>query len=53
MGVSTALCVGAGVGVGYWLDETLSTGLVLTFIGLALGLAGAVVSVYYQIKPFL
>jgi hypothetical protein len=53
MGVTTAICVGAGVGGGYWLDETLKTGWVFTFVGLALGTAAAVVAVYYEIKAFL
>jgi hypothetical protein len=53
LGVKTALCVAAGIGVGYWLDKTLRTGLLLTFIGLAIGLAGAVALVYLEIKSFL
>jgi Putative F0F1-ATPase subunit Ca2+/Mg2+ transporter len=53
MGVTTALCVGAGVGGGYWLDETLKTGLLFTFVGLGLGTVAAVVAVYFEIKAFL
>lgn len=53
MGVTAALCLGAGVGGGYWLDETLKTGLVLTFVGLILGTAAAVAAVYLEVKTFL
>ncbi len=53
MGVSTALCVGAGVGGGYWLDETLKTGLTFTFVGLGLGIVAAVAAVYFEIRAFL
>jgi F0F1-type ATP synthase assembly protein I len=53
MGVTTALCVGIGVGGGYWLDQTFKTGLVLTLVGLVLGVIAAVTAVYLEIKPFL
>lgn len=53
MGVTTALCVGVGVGGGYWLDQTFKTGLILTFVGLVLGVIAAVTAVYLEIKPFL
>ena len=53
MGVSTALCLGVGVGGGYWLDETFNTGLVLTFVGLVLGMAAAVLVVYLEVRKFL
>ncbi len=53
MGVTTALCVGAGVGGGYWLDGVLKTGLTFTFVGLALGVFAAVAAVYFEVKPFL
>lgn len=53
MGVTTALCVGAGVGGGYWLDEVLKTGLTFTFVGLGLGVLAAVAAVYFEVKAFL
>jgi hypothetical protein len=53
MGVTTALCIGVGVGGGYWLDRTFRTGVLLTFVGLAAGLVAAIVAVYFQIKTFL
>jgi hypothetical protein len=53
MGVTTALCVVAGVGGGHWLDETLKTGLLFTFVGLALGVVLAVAVVYFGIRQYL
>jgi len=53
MGVTTALSVAVGVGGGYWLDRTFRTGELLTFVGLALGVAAAVAAVYLEIKTFL
>jgi uncharacterized protein YneF (UPF0154 family) len=50
MGVSMAVCVLAGIGGGYWLDQRLKTGVVLTFVGLAVGIAVAAISVRAQIK---
>jgi F0F1-type ATP synthase assembly protein I len=53
MGVAMALCIGVGVGGGYWLDRTLHTGEVLTFVGLALGVVAAIAVVYFDAKTFL
>jgi F0F1-type ATP synthase assembly protein I len=53
MGVTTALLVGAGVGGGYLLDETFKTGVLFTFVGLALGTVAAVAAVYFEIRGFL
>lgn len=53
MGVTTALCVGVGIGGGYWLDETLNTGLTFTFVGLGVGIAAAIAAVYFEIRAFL
>lgn len=53
MGVTAALCVGAGIGGGYWLDGALKTGLTFTFVGLALGVVAAVAAVYYEVKAYL
>lgn len=53
MGVTTALCVVAGVGGGHWLDETFKTGVVFTFVGLAVGVVVAVAAVYFQVRQFL
>jgi Putative F0F1-ATPase subunit Ca2+/Mg2+ transporter len=53
MGVTVALCLGLGVGGGYWLDRTFRTGVLLTFCGLAVGLVAAVTAVYIEMKTFL
>lgn len=53
MGVATALCIAVGVGGGYWLDRTFHTGVLLTFVGLALGVVAAIVVVYSDVKSFL
>jgi hypothetical protein len=53
MGVTTALCVAAGLGCGYWLDTTFKTGIVLTFVGLFLGIVAAVAAVYFEIRRYL
>lgn len=50
LGVTTALCIAAGFGGGYWLDATLKTGLVFTFVGLGLGIIAAIAAVYFGIK---
>lgn len=53
MGITTALCLAAGVGGGYWLDGRLHTGVALTFAGLALGVLAAVAATYLQTRKFL
>lgn len=53
MGLSTALCLAAGLGGGYWLDGRFHTGPLLTFVGLAIGVLAAVVATYFQIKQYL
>lgn len=53
MGVTAAVCLGAGIGGGYWLDATLRTGILLTFLGLVVGMVAAVAAVYLEIRTFL
>jgi len=53
MGVAIALCVAVGVGGGYWLDTTFHTGVLFTFVGLVLGVAGAIAVVYFDVKSCL
>jgi membrane protein DedA with SNARE-associated domain len=50
MGISTAVCVIAGFGGGYWLDEKLKTGVLFTLVGLAVGIAAAAISVRARVK---
>jgi F0F1-type ATP synthase assembly protein I len=53
MGLSAAVCVGLGVGLGLWLDSVWHTAPVFLLLGLALGVALAAVSVVKQIRSFL
>lgn len=53
MGVTTALCLAAGLGGGYWLDGHFHTSPMLTFIGLAVGVLAAIAATYFQIKTYL
>ncbi len=53
MGVTTALCIAAGLGGGYWLDGRFHTGPALTFAGLVIGVLAAVAATYLQIKKYL
>ncbi len=53
MGVSIALCVAAGVGLGIYLDDTTHHSPLFTLVGLGLGVAVAVAVAYMEIKRFL
>jgi hypothetical protein len=53
MGVTVGLLVGAGIGGGYWLDETFKTGLLFMLVGLGLGMAAAGAVLYFGIREFL
>ena len=39
LGISVALAIFIGLGIGYWLDQKFETQPVLLFIGLAFGIA--------------
>jgi len=53
LGVSIAICVAGGVGLGIYLDDTTHRSPLFTLLGLALGLVLAVAVAYVQIKKFL
>jgi hypothetical protein len=53
MGVSIALCIALGLVLGVWLDSVTHRSPLFTFVGLAGGIALAVVTAYTQIKKFL
>jgi hypothetical protein len=53
VGVVSGLCIAAGVGGGYWVGSTLRTGVLPTFVGLALGLAAAIGYTVYKIRSYL
>jgi F0F1-type ATP synthase assembly protein I len=53
MGLSAAMCVGAGVVLGIWADDTWHTAPALLVVGLLLGVAAATVFVVAQIRKYL
>ncbi|MCU1495483.1 MAG: hypothetical protein JWO62_3247 [Acidimicrobiaceae bacterium] len=53
IGATAGGCVAVGVGGGYWLGSATGVGTVLTFSGLALGLAAAITATYFKIKRYL
>ena len=53
MGLSAAVCVGIGVALGLWVDSALHTGPAFLLVGLALGVAAAILSVVKQIRTYL
>ncbi len=53
MGLSAAVCVGIGVGLGLWVDSVLHTAQAFLLVGLALGVAAAALSVIKQIRTYL
>ncbi len=53
MGLSAAVCVGACLALGLWVDSLLHTAPAFLLVGLALGLAVATFSVVRQIRTYL
>jgi F0F1-type ATP synthase assembly protein I len=53
MGLSAAVCVAIGLGLGLWADSALHTAPAFLLVGLALGLAVAALSVIKQIRTYL
>ncbi len=53
MGTAIVLCLVLGGGIGYLLDDVVHTAPVLTFVGLALGVAGAVAVTVSHVRRFL
>jgi F0F1-type ATP synthase assembly protein I len=53
MGLSSAVCVGIGLVLGIWADDTWHTAPALLVVGLLLGLAAATFFVVAQIRKYL
>jgi F0F1-type ATP synthase assembly protein I len=53
MGLSAAVCVAIGVGLGVWADSAWHTAPFLLIVGMVLGLAAAVGLVVVQIRDYL
>ncbi len=53
MGLSVATCLVAGMGLGYWLGESIGASVLLTLVGLVLGVAGAVATVRNQMRRYM
>ncbi|HEY2565881.1 MAG TPA: AtpZ/AtpI family protein [Acidimicrobiales bacterium] len=53
MGVSIALCLVLGGGIGYGIDALVGTSPILTFVGLAFGVAAAVLVTITLVRKYL
>jgi F0F1-type ATP synthase assembly protein I len=53
MGMTIAVLIGIGVGLGIWADDNWGHAPLWLFIGLVLGTVAAVVSVVQQVRRFL
>jgi F0F1-type ATP synthase assembly protein I len=53
LGTVTAVLLGAGIALGWWLDSVWGTSPTMVVVGIALGLAGGVCYSVVQIRPFL
>jgi len=53
LGATIAGCVIVGLGSGYWLGSATGVGPVMTFAGLAVGLAAAIGTTYSKIRKYL
>jgi F0F1-type ATP synthase assembly protein I len=53
MGLASAIMIGAGLGLGVWIDSELGSSPIASFIGLAFGIFCAVGSTVRQVRKFL
>jgi F0F1-type ATP synthase assembly protein I len=53
MGVSSALCLVLGGGIGYGIDALAGTSPILTFVGLAFGVVAAVLVTVTLVRRYL
>jgi F0F1-type ATP synthase assembly protein I len=53
MGLSAAVCVGACLALGVWIDSLLHTAPAFLLVGLLIGLAAAALGIIKQIRTYL
>jgi F0F1-type ATP synthase assembly protein I len=53
IGAACALMLGAGVGLGWWIDSLLNTSPIFVVVGIALGIAAGASYTVVQIRSFL
>jgi F0F1-type ATP synthase assembly protein I len=53
LGTANAVCVVAGIGVGWLVDHVAGTNPVFILVGLALGIIAACLITYRMIRPFM
>jgi F0F1-type ATP synthase assembly protein I len=53
MGLSAAVCVGACLALGVWVDSLLHTAPAFLLVGLVVGLAAATLGIVKQIRTYL
>ncbi len=53
IGTRTALMLGAGIALGWWLDALLHTFPILVLVGIALGLAGGICYTVAEFRKYL
>lgn len=52
LGLMNALCLGAGLAAGWFVDQALGTLPLFLFVGLVLGIAAGVLATRSEIKRF-
>ena len=53
LGLTAAATVALGVGGGYWIGEVTGIGVLITFVGLGVGIVVALVAMYLRIRRYL
>jgi hypothetical protein len=53
LGLTSAVCVALGVGGGYWIGQITGIGVLVTFVGLGVGIIVALIATYRRIRRYL
>jgi F0F1-type ATP synthase assembly protein I len=53
IGAASGVMIGAGFGLGWWLDGLWHTSPAMVLVGFALGILGAATYTYVEIRKFL